>query len=284
MIRSGSTARAEPALGTAIALLAAGILLAAGCSQPTDTQPFPGACGPFFPVHWTPEPNAQGVVQNTSIKIVFNDYPDPDTLGGKDLLLWSGIYWHTGSYTVDLIDKAAVFRPSNALRDNLGYTIALFSDVRSLSGCPTTDQSSNFETGRGFDETPPAEPVPFAAVQAILARGCAGAACHRAPAPDQGSAPDGDGGCLPAPAAGLSLCDAEARGALVGVPSRQVSRLRLVAPYDAARSYLMRKLLPGATPAEPVPTTLGHRDPPGAPLPDDELRTIARWIDQGAPE
>jgi hypothetical protein len=89
-------------------------------------------------------------------------------------------------------------------------------------------------------------------------------------------------GCLTAPAAGLSLCDREARGALVDVPSRQVSRLDLVKRNDSARSYLLRKLLPGDTDDRPAPGALGHRDPPGAPLPTDDLRLIARWIDTGA--
>ena len=60
-----------------------------------------------------------------------------------------------------------------------------------------------------------------------------------------------------------------------------MSRLSLVAPHDSARSYLLRKLLPGDTPDRPAPTTLGHRDPPDAPLTTDELRTIAKWIDDG---
>jgi hypothetical protein len=33
----------------------------------------------------------------------------------------------------------------------------------------------------------------------------------------------------------------------------------------------------------PVPTTPGQREPPGAPLADDDLRAISDWIDGGAP-
>jgi hypothetical protein len=80
---------------------------------------------------------------------------------------------------------------------------------------------------------------------------------------------------------GLSLCDADLVDAVLDVPSRQVSRLHLVEPRDAARSYLLRKLLPGDTPDRPAPTTLGHRDPPGEPLSDPDLRAIASWIDTG---
>lgn len=81
---------------------------------------------------------------------------------------------------------------------------------------------------------------------------------------------------MPAPAGGVSLCSRQAYGNIVGVTSRQVARLAIVAPYDSARSYLLRKLL-GA------PPTTGHRGPPGNVISDDELTLIQSWIDVGAP-
>jgi hypothetical protein len=120
----------------------------------------------------------------------------------------------------------------------------------------------------------PVAPTPYAAVQPIFAARCAGVGCHRA-------RPEDGGGCLAMPAAGLSLCDAEAVDALVDVPSRQVNQLHLIEPHDSARSYLLRKLLPGDTPDRPAPSALGHRDPPDAPLSIDEQRAVASWIDDG---
>ena len=153
--------------------------------------------------------------------------------------------------------------------------------LRSLSGCPAIEDERPFRTSAATALPPRQRPtaVPFTAeVRSIFARSCAGAGCHRA----EGSEAAPNGGCLARPAALLSLCDRDAVAALVGVPSSQVPRLRLVEENDSSRSYLLRKLLPGATPDRPAPTALGHRDPPGAPLSRDELHAIARWIDTGA--
>jgi len=256
-------------------LAALAALGAAGCSQPTGAQPYAGSCDPFPPIAWDPAPNAQNVPRDAPIRVKFADYPDPDTLGSADFLLWSGVFFHTGSYAVDLVDKAVIFRSASLLRANLGYTVAILPPLHSLSGCPTEYETRSFDTGDTTGAAQPAADVPFAAVQPILARSCGGGACHRAPE-------EAGGGCLDQPAAGLSLCDDDARGALVGVPSRQVGRLTLVAPGDSARSYLVRKLLPGATPDVPAPTALGQREPPGAPLPPEDIRAIVAWIDAGA--
>ena len=143
--------------------------------------------------------------------------------------------------------------------------------VASLAGCAGTFTQRRFTTGDGPANLP-APPVPaFADVQAIFTAACAGS-CHADPS----------GGCLSAPAAGLSLCAGEARAALLDVPSRQVGSLALVAPLDSARSYLVRKLLPATAGGGPVPGTLGQREPPGPPLPPDQIETITAWIDGGA--
>jgi hypothetical protein len=118
---------------------------------------------------------------------------------------------------------------------------------------------------------PPPAPA-LADVQAIFEASCAGSSCHIDPT----------GACLAAPFGGLSLCAAEARDALVDVPSREVSSLALVAPLDSARSYLLRKLLPATSGGGPVPGILGQREPPGPPLSRDQLVTISAWIDGGA--
>jgi len=55
-----------------------------------------------------------------------------------------------------------------------------------------------------------------------------------------------------------------------------------VEPGDSARSYLLRKLLPATPEGGRLPGVAGHRDPPGEPLSEPELRLIAAWIDGGA--
>ena len=248
---------------------------ASACSHPTDVQPYPGSCGPVFAVSWNPMPGSVDAPRDTAIRVNLNDYPDPDTLGAADFIVTTGVFYVTGAYAVDLIGKAIVFHPSNMLRAGLGYSMSVLPPLHSLAGCPATFEQRSFLAGDTVVGVPPPPAVPYAAVQPILARSCAGAGCHRQPA-DQG------GGCLDAPAQGLSLCDADALNALVAVPSREVSRLPLVEPRDSARSYLLRKILPANDQGAPLPTVIGQREPPGAPLSPDEIATIAAWIDSGA--
>ena len=147
----------------------------------------------------------------------------------------------------------------------------MFPDLRSLAGCSATFEIVSFDTGDGPANLPP-PPVPtLSDVQPILDGRCAGN-CHA----------DASGGCLAAPMSGLSLCATDARNALIDVPSREVSSLLLVAPGDSARSYLLRKVLPATVGGGPIPTTLGQREPPGDPLTQDQLATLAAWIDGGA--
>jgi hypothetical protein len=220
-------------------------------------------------------PGSADAPRDTAIRVTLNDYPDPDTLGAVDFIVTTGVFYVTGAYAVDLIGKAIVFQPSNMLRAGLGYTMTVLPPLHSLAGCPVTFQQRSFVTGDTVAAAPPPPAVPFSAVQPILARSCAGAACHRQLA-DQG------GGCLATPAQGLSLCDADAWNALVAVPSREVSRLPLVAPRNSARSYLLRKILPADPGGGPLPSVIGQREPPDAPLSAGEVATVAAWIDSGA--
>jgi hypothetical protein len=227
---------------------------------------------------WNPPAGALDVPRDTVIRLVFDGYPDPDTVGLGGMIITTGVYFHGGRYNVDLVDKAINFRASGTLRAQLGYNVTVRPDLLSLHGCAAVMEQRSFRTGATSAMPPaaPAAPRPLADVLPIFTRSCAGGGCHRAPSEEPGD------GCLAAPAAGLSLCDSQARGALVDVPSRQVSRLDLVKRNDSARSYLLRKLLPGDTDDRPAPGALGHRDPPGAPLTTDELHVIASWIDTGA--
>lgn len=261
-----------------LAVISLGGLPGAGCSQPTDVQPFPGGCISFEAVSWNPRSMAQNVPTNAAVKVTFADYPDPETVNASSLLLTTGIFWHTGIYRVDLLTKTVLFRAPTPLRPDLEYTVTVFPPLRSLQGCGTSLQQRSFRTGEQPTPDPPEPPAtPLSAVLPIFAASCSGSGCHRAGA----DAPTADG-CLEAPAKGLSLCDTQAYDALVGVPSREVSRLRLVAPHDSSRSFLMRKLLSPDPSGPPVPTTPGHRDPPGSALDETALRTISNWIDTGA--
>jgi hypothetical protein len=226
----------------------------------------------MYVTNWSPYPNQLDVPTDVTVDLTFSDYPDPDTVGEPTMLLTTGVYRVPQIYRVDLARKAVTMSSGGQLNTRLGYTVTVSAGVASLAGCAGTFAQRSFTTGEG-PANPPRPTVPtLADVQAIFTASCAGTTCHADPA----------GGCLPAPAAGLSLCAAEARNALLGVPSREVRSLALVAPLDSARSYLVRKLLPATQGGGPVPGTLGQREPPGAPLPPDQLETITAWIDGGA--
>ena len=254
-------------------LLLAALLAAAGCnSYPTDVTPYPGLCPQMYVADWSPSENAADVPIDVTIKVTFSDYPDPNTIGEPSMLLTTGVYRTPETYRVDLAQKAVTMTPVGLLSPNLGYSVTVLQNVASLAGCSGPTTAREFTTGdHASNLLPPPAPA-LADVQAIFDASCAGSSCHLDPS----------GGCLEAPFGGLSLCAAEARDALVDVPSREVSSLALVAPLDSARSYLLRKLLPATSGGGPIPGTLGQREPPGPPLPADQLLTIAAWIDGGA--
>jgi hypothetical protein len=193
------------------------------------------------------------------------------------MVLTTGFYWVPAGHHVNLMDKTVTMRPWRPLSSNLGYTLHLQPTLHSLQGCPTAGTVRTFRTGAGPAGSVPAPPAPtFAEVQPIFDGRCGGR-CHL---DESAGAPDG--GCLATPAAGLSLCAGDAFTALVDVRSRAQSELPLVDPGNAARSVLLRKLIPANPDGAPLPSLLGHRDPPGMPLTRAEIDTIAAWIDGGA--
>ncbi|HEY7375400.1 MAG TPA: hypothetical protein VIF57_24795 [Polyangia bacterium] len=249
-----------------------------GCSYPTGQSPYPGECAPLHPLVFVPRPNMVAVPTDVEFRITFDDYPDPDTVRSDSLLLTTGYFWVPGNYGVDLIGKAAVMRPIRGLSGQIGYGLHLRPALGSLAGCPGTSQDLQFMTGSGPAGGAPPAPTPSFAtdVQPILDSRCAGGGCHLA-VDDAGTT-----ACSDAPAAQLSLCAADAWDALVGKPALQSDKLRRVQAGDSARSYLLRKLLPAKDTGGPIAGVYGQREPPGEPLPEDQLRLIAAWIDGGA--
>ena len=260
------------------------VLGASACSVERDEVPRAGQCLPFELAAVTPPDEAVGVAPDVAVVYTFTDFPEPDTAINENFGIFSGPYYYTAHESVDLIGRAITFQPTSPLPRGIGFTIAMSARVTSLRGCPLARPpagssgvvpSSYFFSFRTVEPnvtlppspTPPA-PGTFAQVLDVMAARCAG--CH-VPVPGSTAA----GVCSTAPAGGVSLCAREAYDSIVGVTSRQVSRLAIVAPRDAPRSYLLRKLL-GA------PPTTGHRGPPGNVITDDELRVIQSWIEAGA--
>jgi len=248
----------------------------AGCSRPADQQQFPGRCAPFVLVSSSPADQAQDLPIDAPIGLTFSDFPEPETVDLGSVVLSSGVQTRLGTFQVDLLTRSIRFRTRNWLNPDITYVLTVFPAVTSLTGCPTETVQLRFHTGDKPTDPPLPTPEvpPFSQVLPIFADRCAGAACHR-------QTPEDGGGCLPAPAKGLSLCDQDAWSALVDADARELSGMKRVLAGDASRSFLMRKLIAGDN-GGPVPTTPGHRDPPGLPLDESTLRLISDWIDGGA--
>lgn len=285
----GVTARAFRGVQVLPALFVLPVLLAAvtsaACSVERDELPREGECLPFGLAALTPPDEGVDVPPNTPVVYTFTDFPEPDTAVNQNFGIFSGAYYYTAHQTVDLIGRRIIFKTTSGLPRGLGFTISLSTRVTSLRGCPLTKPPPgpdgvvpdayyfSFRTVEPEVDVPPvpAPPPPgtFAQVLDVMATHCGGG-CHL-PVPD----PVHPSNCSTDPAGGVSLCAREAYDSVVGVTSRQVSRLAIVAPRDSARSYLLRKLL-GA------PPTTGHRGPPGNVVSDEELTIIQTWIDAGA--
>jgi len=263
----------------------------AACSVPTDQLPRPGTCGALQLIDVVPAPDAQDVRADTVVALTFSDFPDPDTINVSTVTLFTGFYYHTGTYWVDLVDRRALYRPTGNLGADQGYTLLVKPSIRSLRGCNlepppvlaggTRPQAYAFHfqiaaEGAGPPREPPAAPATYDQVVDVFAKHCAGGGCHLDVS--AGSTALDPASCLAEEAAGgrLSLCARDARANLVGRPSRQIARLVRVAPQDSSRSYLLRKLI-GA------PPVVGHLGVPGDTLSQDELRQLQSWIDTGAP-
>ncbi len=117
----------------------------------------------------------------------------------------------------------------------------------------------------------PATPSFAAAVQPILTQRCTQGVCHDPIARSQG----------------LDLSAGTAYGSLVGVPSTEGGKLRLVAPRSIARSFLARKILgtdigPNGGSLMPQGCPSESLAPGGCPT-DAERYAILAWIQSGAP-
>lgn len=240
-----------------------------------------------------PAPNAVDVPGDVTLSLTFSDFPNPDTIDASTMVLFTGFYYHTGTYWVDLVDRRALYQPSGPLAPDLGYTLVVKPQIRSLRGCKLDsppaapgDSRPDWYTFRfkiaapgSADPVRPPDPPPpaqYGEVVELFAQHCAGSACHLDTS--EGKTSQDASSCLPADIAGgrLSLCARDARTDMVGVASRQIARLVRVAARDSSRSYLLRKLI-GA------PPVVGHLGVPGDLLSQDELRRLQSWIDTGAP-
>ena len=251
-------------LVSAALVLAASLSAGLGaCSAPTEETPRPGTCDPFQIVNFSPGSGAVDVPPDVTVAVTFNDFPDPDTVDISTFRLFTGLFYHTGRYRVDLIGRQALFQPSGPLSLGRGYTIVVEPMIHSLRGCqleapsPTSDgmhpisYSVMFQTIEQQPSPPPVVPIPaFADVVSLFGGHCAGGGCHL----DGVVAPTDDAACPDTPAGALSLCARVGFAPLLGFSSLGGTLRGGGGPGCFSRSYLLRKLL-GAPPwsATPAP-------------------------------
>lgn len=109
---------------------------------------------------------------------------------------------------------------------------------------------------------------------------CTSEGCHHHPYPITGCDPRALR-CLATPAANLDLTWGYGFEQLIGIPSHDRPSLYRIEPYDADRSYLLKKLDATASQEDRLP----HGGPyvyRGPYLSAETLSTVRQWIDEGA--
>ncbi len=197
----------------------------------------------------------------SAIRLVFSDYPDPDSFPPQVTL--SAPNSIAAKVTVDLIGKSVLLVPVQALAPQTSYTMTIGSTAASLALVQLGKTVTlGFSTGTAPGGGPNPPPDCQLATRGGLLANCNGAGCH---------APSDFGG----PAAQLDLTLAAAASALVGVPAQERPGLKRVLPHDPSRSYLLRKLLG-------TPDIQGGKMPLGTTLTDEEIQWFSDWIATGA--
>ena len=193
------------------------------------------------------------------------------------MLLTTGFFWVPGTYGVDLIDKTAVMRPIRPLSPGLGYSLHLRPALSSLAGCPGSERGDRVHHRRRpvrpIAPQPPPTSMPFRDLRRPV-RG------RRLPPGGRGRRRWLPGG------PGRRACRCARRRPGTPAGRRPLAAGRPAAPGRAGRFGAQLPAAQAAARASPaggpIAGVYGQREPPGEPLPEDQLRAIAAWIDGGA--
>jgi hypothetical protein len=270
-------------------------LAACGCTSPASTAEFAGANVAPLSVMVTadPPPGADGTLaRDAVVRLVLDDFPDPDTAEFGPLLLRSGDANFDIMVSVDLPGRAILLHPRSLLQPDTEYEILVSPNVRALDGRAVGGQgfAATVSTGETLANLPPPAPVQWSDVARTLQ--LCSPMCH---------SPMAAGG-VPVRSLDFFRLPTDPVYGLIEVPSLSQAGtahpLARVTPGDSARSVLLRKLLGGdasaasGDPPYPEIGVDGRRMPiqldpatqpsPPPPLDDASIRAIQQWIDGGA--
>jgi hypothetical protein len=296
--------------------VAIALALATACSSTTSTPMFQTeALPPFKVITVTTDPpsGADGAYRDARLRVVFDDYPDPETATFGPILLRSGKGAFDVDISVDLLGKAIVVRPRSLL-DSVHYELLVSAKVGALDGRTVGGSGYSQEIAVGTDLNPSPAPSPSPVTWSSLSDFLPSCApyCHTI----DHRCPGRDGKQQPSRQLDLTLQPSDpdyTTLGLVNVPSvGQVDTpdpLLRVSPFNSARSVLLRKLIGGDAHADsqdpPAPEmgVDGRRMPlqenpcdPTLPptmrtcadgqtttfLCPEQIRLVQDWIDQGA--
>jgi hypothetical protein len=273
-----------------------GTLLVGGCTSVGAAPMFAAADLPplQLTVSTDPPANPDGAVPYATLRVTFDDYPDPDWARFGAFVLRSGQGSFDIDLRVDLLNRTVIVHPRSLLAANSQYELLVDGAVSSLSGRKVqTSQSFTIQVGAPAT-APPAQPIPvytWTDAQQILTT-CS-PFCHSIV---------GASGRTRPPTRNLDFTADPTNPVygLIGVESVGLAGspypLLRVDPGDSARSELLRKTLGGdhrlASTDDPypemrvegrrMPLKLHDSDPNPAPLDPASIAVLQQWIDQGA--
>lgn len=211
------------------------------------------------------------VARNTTIRLVFNQPLDPESLDDTEIIIESGNLKMHGRKKYDLLTRTLTFEPNSDLRANLWYKFVLKKHPLSIMGTRPDQEEINilFKTGSYLsEEEPPPETVNFEE-EIFPLFGLANCFCHSSFNPMMG-------------AQFIYETPREFLSSAVATESKEWKNWIIINPGRHEKSYMMYKLL--GDDRLGLPTITGERMPPPPlqPLDFEAVEKIKDWIEQGA--
>lgn len=286
-------------------LLLVGSVVASACTIASNVEPYAQASGGPLAVSVTtePEPRPDGTIpRNARFIVQLDGYPDPDSVGYGPLTLHSGQANFDIDVSIRFVARQVVVTPRSLLAPSVQYNLVASGLVSLDDRFQADDVVATFRVGTDDGDPFPAPTVRTwnADIEPIFA-GCA-PYCHSAIGLSRKprtptrlldlTRPADDGTPNDPRDPVFGLINVQSVG-LRGLPAP----LLRVAPFDPARSVLMRKLLGGNPQADSrdppypnmrvdgrrMPIPLDESAPFDMPLGDTDLQAIEDWIAAGAP-